>query len=409
MRSSPAFVFCLALFAVSANCSSSGSAADHCVAGASVACTCTNGRTGAQVCDATGAFGRCSCEDGSSDGARASDDFGPDAATADGPRLPARDVDILFMIDNSPSMAKKQANLKRNFPVFMDELKKIRGGIPNVHLAVVSSDLGAGTVRLTNGGCPTVGGDRGVFHVNPNCGLDPNSTFLSSLSNGTINNFQGDISQAFACIADVGDRGCGYEHQLQATRVALYESITPENKGFLRENALLAIILLTDEDDCSAPMDTTLFVDDASFPGTSASFRCAQVGHLCDGRSPPVAPFQAALQNCSPNPGGPLIKVQDVVDSIKQLKKRPDEQIIVSGIYGWPDNAVGAKYEYVKTADGIEYAPECQTSYGDTATPGLRMKQFVEAFGPQGKSFSVCQDDFSPAMTKIADALAARL
>jgi hypothetical protein len=324
---------------------------------------------------------------------------------------PIRDIDILFMIDNSPSMAKKQANLKKNFPFFMNELKKIPGGIPNVHVAVISSDLGAGTVRLANGGCPMVGGDRGVFHTNPNCGLDPNSKFLSSFNNGTMNNFQGDISQVFACIAAAGDRGCGYEHQLQATRVALYDSITPENKGFLRDEAFLAVILLTDEDDCSAPTDTKLFTDDASFPGTAASFRCAQVGHLCEGKSPPVMTFQAPLDSCTPNPGGPLIKVQDVVDSIKALKKRPDDQIIVSGIYGWPDNPGNAKYEYIKPQDGsgLDYATECQTSYGDGATPGLRIKQFVESFGSQGATYSICADDFSPAMAQIGMKLAAKL
>ena len=60
-----------------------------------------------------------------------------------------RDIDILFLIDNSSSMAKSQANLVRNFPVFMNVLKGLPGGLPNVHIAVVSSDMGAGSV--TNG------------------------------------------------------------------------------------------------------------------------------------------------------------------------------------------------------------------------------------------------------------------
>ena len=52
-----------------------------------------------------------------------------------------RDIDILFMIDNSSSMAKSQANLVRNFPTFMNVLKMLPGGLPNVHIAVVSSAM----------------------------------------------------------------------------------------------------------------------------------------------------------------------------------------------------------------------------------------------------------------------------
>src|SRR2546421_1616394 len=116
---------------------------------------------------------------------------------------PIRDIDILFVIDDSPSMADKQGNLRKNFPAFITELKKIPGGLPNVHIAVVSSDLGAGPTPL-NGGCLRPGGDRGVFQTKPTCGLDPNSRFISSFNNGSMNNFNGDIATVFGCMADLG-------------------------------------------------------------------------------------------------------------------------------------------------------------------------------------------------------------
>jgi hypothetical protein len=321
---------------------------------------------------------------------------------------PVRDIDILFMVDNSPSMAEEQGNVRRNFPVFMEELKKIPGGLPNVHIGVVSSDLGAGSQPLGNGGCPRPGGDRGIFQSKPNCGLDANSLFISSSNNGTVNNFQGAIENVFSCIANLGTAGCGYEHQLQATRVALYERVTPQNAGFLRENAQLAIILITDEDDCSASTDSNLFVDDMSFPMTSASFRCSQVGHLCNGMSPPVGQFDEALENCMANPQGRLLKVAEIVDSIRALKKHPDQQILVSGIFGWPTNPTGARYRYVQSGQGIDVAPICQSANGEAAV-GLRLKQFVESFGATSSFFSICQDDFSPALKQIGNRLAARL
>jgi hypothetical protein len=289
----------------------------------------------------------------------------------------------------------------------MEELKKIPGGLPDLHIGVISSDLGAGSRPLANGGCPRPGGDRGILQTKPSCGLDANSLFIASAGNGTMNNFTGTLESAFSCIASLGSYGCGYEHQLQATRVALYEQITPENRGFLRDDALLAIVLITDEDDCSAEVNTDLFVDDASFPMTTASFRCSQVGHLCNGQSPPIGVFDAPLESCRDNPAGRLIKVTDMVDSIRALKRNPAEQILVAGIFGWPQNPLGARYRYVQTNQGIDVAPICQSANGEAAV-GLRLKTFVESFGALGSFYSICDGDFSPALRQIGQAVATR-
>ena len=60
-----------------------------------------------------------------------------------------------------------------------------------------------------------------------------------------------------------------------------------QNVGFLRDDAELAIVLLTNEDDCSAPPDTTLYSlngaqqNVANPLGPIANYRCNQFGHLC--------------------------------------------------------------------------------------------------------------------------------
>ena len=330
---------------------------------------------------------------------------------------PVRDLDLLFMIDNSPSMSDKQDNLRKNMPVLVNKLKEIQGGLPNVHIGVVTSDLGAGSTVLAGGQC-SPGGQRGILRSTDGvtqqpCGLDPNSNFISSLNGGTMNNFQGDISTVFSCIAHVGDRGCGFEHQLQATRVALYESVTPENKGFLRKDAFLGIILLSDEDDCSADTKTTLFTDDAKFPGTTESFRCAQVGHLCNGQKPPVGNFMAPLATCSTNDDGTLIKVDDIVASIRALKERPDQQIIVAAITGWADDPMTAQYAYGPSTDPaehglIDYLPICAGNGLGSATAAIRTKKFIDSFA-NGTLQSICAADFSPAMNAIGEKLKAAI
>jgi hypothetical protein len=306
-------------------------------------------------------------------------------------------------------MQEEQDNLRRNFPAFIERIRQVRGVLPDLHIGVVSSDLGAGSQPLGNGGCARPGGDRGIFQTKPACGLANNAVFLSSLNNGTTNNFTGSLEQAFSCMANLGNAGCGYEHQLQATRVALYESITPQNKGFLRENAVLAIFILSDEDDCSAETTSNLFVDDASFPMTTASFRCSQTGHVCNGMSPPLTAFEAPLENCRANDAGRLIHVREMVDSIRALKKFPDRDIVVAGFFGWPTSPVGARYRYIQTMQGVDVAPICQSASAGDAAVGLRLKQFVESFGTGGSFFTICQDDFRPALQVIGQTLAVRL
>ena len=72
-----------------------------------------------------------------------------------------RQIDLLFMIDDSSSMETAQANLKANMGNFMDVLKALPGGLPDLHIAVVTSDMGAGDGSSIQG-C-SVSGDGGVF------------------------------------------------------------------------------------------------------------------------------------------------------------------------------------------------------------------------------------------------------
>ena len=52
-----------------------------------------------------------------------------------------RDLDILFVIDNSLSMEQEQDSLASNFGRFINVLNNIEGGLPNVHIGVASTDL----------------------------------------------------------------------------------------------------------------------------------------------------------------------------------------------------------------------------------------------------------------------------
>src|SRR5262245_9716114 len=53
-----------------------------------------------------------------------------------------RNVDILFVIDDSNGMAGAQLKLASAFPAFLRVLSEIEGGLPDVHIGVVSTDMG---------------------------------------------------------------------------------------------------------------------------------------------------------------------------------------------------------------------------------------------------------------------------
>src|SRR6478736_2940380 len=74
-------------------------------------------------------------------------------------------VDILMMIDNSSSMTEMQGKLYQQIPSFVLALQSLPVA-PNLHLAVVSSDMGAPGDQTTSINC-TAGGDAGQFQSKP--------------------------------------------------------------------------------------------------------------------------------------------------------------------------------------------------------------------------------------------------
>ncbi len=431
---------------------------------------------------------------------------------------PEREVDILFLVDNSPSMDPKQTALAKNFPRMIDVLNTLEGGLPDVHIGVVSSDMGAGQEGI-GGNCNVPLGDRGLLWGNDKtpgaratvapgsqwaaaanppitdgCGLADGARWISDVQkpNGQVGrdtNYSGrPIADVFSCLAKaVGVVGCGYEHQLQAVRLALNPQkigcdssgnnctdVNMGNLGFIRPKAYLAIVLITDEDDCSADPDdgknNGMFLEkprDANGVTTeTASMRCAARGHVCKGQPIPDytdpavgytgSGFSTNLSDCAPkdqvditkpDPAWlPLIRVQDMINSVAgvtvmvkdkngqdvAVTKRP-EQILVSGIFGWPTDPndpndtlpntvqTSNQYQIGKDATSIkgqenlwDYMPICKipsSTAGDgniyKAYAGLRLKQFVDGFkkGKDRNVFSICKEDFSDAMTQIANAI----
>jgi hypothetical protein len=127
----------------------------------------------------------------------------------------------------------------------------------------------------------------------------------------------------------------------------------------------------------------------------------------------------------------PLIDVQEMISSVKAVKGDAwAQKIFVSGIIGWPPDPNDTSLpSTVKTYDQYridkdptslppgqqkiwDYMPICQDPNQQAADGniykaygGLRLKKFIDAHGDNGKVFSICNPDFSDAMTQTGNAL----
>jgi hypothetical protein len=324
-----------------------------------------------------------------------------------------RDIDILFVIDDSPSMADKQANLRANFHRFIEVLETIDGGLPNVHIAVATSDLGTKgaddslpgqyTISGDGGSCKGYGKD-GQFQTN---GAPVQGHYLVDILNndGTrTRNYTGDLVDVFSQMATVGQAGCGFEQHLEAVHRALDSNAT--NAGFLRFNAFLAVVILGDEDDCSFA-HSSLIGPDSSL-GPLSSFRCTRFGVECDsGGVDPNQMNQAGMKDlCKSNEQSAyLTNVQRYIDFVRGLKADP-KMVIVSDI-GAPATPVAV------AADPSSGNPMLQhsCSYLDSANttevgdPTVRINQFLQGFPDRNTFQDICQQDLSGGLAQLGELL----
>jgi hypothetical protein len=340
---------------------------------------------------------------------------------------PYDQVDILFVIDDSFSMAPKQKELRARFPGLLANVRE-RAGNASYHIGVITSDLGAGT----NGSVCRPSGDGGhlrtmpapsMTNVQPACAgitLDGGLPFIDyDARTGTSNVVGGDVETAFSCMATTGEFGCGFEHQLESTYVAL----TGANPGFVRDDAMLVVVLLTDEDDCSAPPDSDLF--DASPTGvmsygTLHSFRCTQFGVGCNGHA--LDANGGTQTNCAPltaAEGGKLYDVNRYVRLFSSdrahggLKDDPAGVLLLS-IAPPPTPFITmvtmpcgdqANTQSCMVLSHSCVAPNDVTFFGD---PAVRIDTVVRSTF-NGIQASICDADFSPALDKMAATMAGRM
>jgi hypothetical protein len=161
-------------------------------------------------------------------------------------------MDIVFVVDDSGSMAEEQSNLATSFPQFaavLDQYEVAPGQPLDYRVALTTTgrtmtttiDLGMGFPPIST----TEVGDNGAFRNT--CGSPKR----------WIDRTDGNLAQTLACRANVGTDGPGAaEMPLYGGMLGRSYRITDgTNAGLLRDDALLALVMITDEDDCSRTDD----------------------------------------------------------------------------------------------------------------------------------------------------------
>jgi hypothetical protein len=339
-------------------------------------------------------------------------------------------VDLLFVLDDSPSMAQERKHfLERQLPRAMQLLLhgQTTTGAPvsfspprNLHVGVISSDMGVGADGVVSD-CSGSGDDARLL----------NGAQCGALEPGFVWYYDGKddpdaTASAVQCIADVGNSGCQVSQPLEAALKALWPAGSADwethvpvpsdryrfrgdsdghglqaNAGFLRSEGALSqiiVIILTDQDDCSID-DLTTFTSDPSQPASG----------------------EAAALGCLRNPDK-LRAIQTYVGGFRALRPGSENLMTVGIIAGVPPEWVSsvlepARQHFADTtqlrgafdalladprmqADPSGAMPSCSSAIA-TATAPRRLMQFARNSGPSAFVQSICDYDLAAMMAEM--------
>ena len=375
------------------------------------------------------------------------------------------DVDILLVLDDSRSMAEEQATLSANLATFARLLDGAGIG-RNYRLGITTTDDGnplcspstadAGALQLRS--CRShledfaLGGATPLDVTEEACTarcpeawaeIEPRPTTTAHddvpRPRTWIERIAGESNlpagltteQALQCLAPQGIAGCEYESPLESMWKAVHRSTTVHDPdfGFIRDLAVLLVLVVTDEDDCSydprwesifLPEGERVFWADADAPAATSAV-CWNAGVACTGagtydechavdldvRGEAVAEDEAeGLAVLHP--------VSRYVDLLQELEDRkrvlwPSQEVLVSIVGGvGPDG--GATYE--DAVDDPEFqrdfgiGPGCESESG-RGIPPVRLRELAEAFQlhEEPAMVSICGDDYSTALEPLARTL----
>jgi len=370
-----------------------------------------------------------------------------------------RGVDILFVVDDTSSMDTAQTRLAAGLGSFVEVLER-PGVAANYRIAFTTTDDGnpacqgatpeSGALRLDScrsrleefgdgqactASCPEAVTDIETLPTALDASDEPRSREWLESIEGRKNLPVGlSMTQALQCASPQGLDGCGFESPLEAMWKALRRSATGGDaaQGFMRASAILSVVHVTDGSECSLnpdweeaflPTGERVFWSDPEAEAPTAAV-CWNAGVVCEGTSPyescrsvdlditfAEVPSADAEDLAVLRPMSRYIGQLEEIEANKQAIT-PEQQVIVSIIAGVGSDG-GVTYQDAadpQLQQDFGIGPGCEGE-GGPAVPPVRLRELAQAFEVSGRQnvFSICDADYSPALTTIAEAIAEQI
>jgi hypothetical protein len=395
-------------------------------------------------------------------------------------------VDLLFVIDNSGSMATEQLKLSKELPRLVNVLTSgdlYAGRVPpagiaekdrffnpvtSLHIGVVTSNMGGLAAQADLGPNPPPaftkclgGGDDGllqnstqvaaegvtfkvgdqfqgyvlgdvVLPPEPTCQGIPAPLLYQAYEAGSVDGpTLENVVRDFGCVSRVGVSGCPFEQQLEAMwkAVAPREGTDPTlhtflggskghggtggmNEGFVRENAILAVVQVSDEEDCSIKENgRDLFslsgnATNRFGPANEINMRCGRFGDKED-LLWPADRYVRGLQKLKPENPDRVIFAAIVGIPIGSNTMTPD------AILGLPEMEFKLSAASVAAPANTQVpATACSvpgTARPEEAYPARRFLEVAKLFGENAVVYSICEDNYAPALDSLLNKIADKL
>ncbi len=301
-------------------------------------------------------------------------------------------TDILFVVDDSGSMSDNQTNLATNLGAFIDRL----ASLPiedDFQIGVTTTDVQnfAGGTTFTSG----------YENLNPY----PQGALIAVTKDNAGNGIPGDLVydlaaypathgwggprilrrgsptliQDFKANVRVGTTGSNKEQPFRAIQLALHDRIADgTNAGFLRPGAKLAVVILSDEDDCS----DTPPLDISTSEGTGNT-QCHTMTPYKDTLLDSVPAFASFL--ASPIEG-------------------EQRDVVVGAIVGVAPGTLDLACTTTSVCNAPP--PSCTTCCGAALDRGDRFTWLLGALGPaRTRLAAICDPSFARALEDLATAI----
>lgn len=245
---------------------------------------------------------------------------------------------------------------------------------------------------------------------------------------GVANTGQIPPREALGCLIPQGIAGCEFGQPLEALHTALDRMEDPEDPGFgfLREDAHLLVLVVTDGVDCSA-QDVSIFDPQGAktFWGDPGAMQATQA--VCWNAGVACSGGPGTYDDCAPTDlaadGSPADAAAGVLHSLSRYEARlaqvradklavdPDLQVVVAGIAGVPEGYPNTPLVYADAdapfLDAYGIGPGCGSVDDAFAIPPVRVRALAQAFAPakqaKGESnlASACAADPAPGLDPV--------